>query len=724
MKRTDLVLSVLLLVAATPVFARQAVEAPGAMAVSDDETISPENSLEPGRVKLDGDIVEYKADEGKFVASGNVVVRREDATLYCDRVDFFRDRQEAHAEGAVVLETDKGTVWADKGFYNFQTRKGEFTNARIMASPFFGKAVTVSKVGDNYYVMSDGFFSTSDYDDPEWRVKSRQIEVWPGDRVVAHASTMYLGGVPVAYAPRFTKNLKKNEVHISIIPGYKKDFGAYILTSARTNPLSKIETTYHFDYRELKYLAGGVDVKYAPTALGEGLVKTYYMDERTTHANRGWESSLVPTDVQERYRVEWRHQVTIDPTASVIGQYYKMSDPDIVKTYFEREYRQDEAPTTYMILTKVLPYATASVRTDVNVNRFDNSVQRLPELNLTFNNQPIGDTGLYFKSNNTASNLMKKDTSPENRNQTVRVDTDNELSRPFKLAFLEMRPFVGTEHTLYTKTLDSTDDGTARGIFRTGMDIGTKFYRVYDVEFKQYGIDINKLRHIINPTVAYLYAHDPTMSSSKLYQYDPMDARTQTDQAVLALNNTLQTKSKDRIVDLIRSQLSAPYLFNDNVNGGLSGRLGDITLTDELYPNKYITLHQDATYDNQRHHVKTANWDLYLKDNKKWEFDVGKRYAFGEDDLLTTQLTYTFNPKWRVMVYDRIALQNGQWQEQRYALVRDLHSWEVEFDWTAKMHQDFSGNEVMIVFRLKAFPTFNLGGSTGMSRSKTGPGQN
>jgi lipopolysaccharide assembly outer membrane protein LptD (OstA) len=673
-------------------------------------------------VELTGDSVEFRNDEGKFVADGNVVLRQNNAALYCDRLEFYKERKEAHAIGHVILESDKGTVWADKAFYNFDTERGDFTNARIMAYPMFGKAASITKVHDNYYVLSDGWLSTSDYDDPEYRIKSRTIEIYPGDKAIARHSTMYLGAVPVMYLPMYTQDLRDNRPHLSVIPGYKKAFGAYVLTAYRVYPFSHIETVYHLDLRERVGLAGGVDLKYDPPSYGQGLLKTYYMNEHTIGAHHLWQTPTKPAVVRERYRVEWRHLWTVDPETNFIAQYYKLSDPDFLKTYFEREYRADQNPTTYALLTHSFPKATATLRVDGRANRFDATVQRLPEANVTFSNQPIGDTKFYFKSSNTLSNLVQKDASPtEVHHSTVRLDTDNELSRPFKLSFLEFRPFVGTEQTYYSRLLNKGDENSIRGLFRTGSDVSTKFYRLYDMSYDRYGIKINQLRHVITPTIGYLYQHRPTISSDKLFAYDGVDARNQTDRFALAIENVLQTKRDGKSVDIARSVVGNEYRMHDNEQGSPLRGWGNVTTNNELYPNQYVTVHQDAEFDSKNYRLQTMNIDLYLKDNKKWEFDIGRRYTFNDDDLVTTQLTYKINPMWRTVIYDRWNVDNGVLQEQQYGLVRDLHSWEVEFSFNNKSGFTDSGSQVWIVFRLKAFPSVVVDGGSSFNKSKVGP---
>ncbi|NTV30262.1 MAG: LPS assembly protein LptD [Candidatus Omnitrophica bacterium] len=700
-------------------FAQSSDPAQKAGATEATATLPETQKKEP--VELTGDSLEYKADEGKVVANGNVYLRQDNAVLYCDRLEFFRERKEAHASGNIILESDKGTVLADTAFYNFETKHGEFTNARIISYPMFGKATSITKVRDNYYVLSDGWLSTSDYDNPEYRVKSSKIDFYPGTKAVASHSTMYLGGVPVMYLPWYTQDLRENRPHFSVIPGYKKDFGAFLLMTYRVNPTEHLETTYHLDLYEHKGAGWGIDVKYEPPAFGQSLLKTYNIAEHNPGGNRIWTHSNSPTLVDRRYRVEWRHLWTIDPQTSFIAQYYKLSDADFLKKYFEKEYRADQTPPTYAIFTHSFPKSTLTVRADARVNRFESTVERLPEANLSFANQPVADTGFYVKSSSTISNLTQQAAAPtDDQHHTVRFDTDNELSRPFKVAFLEFRPYVGTEQTYYSRTLYKQDYDSIRGLFRTGSDVSTKFYRVYDVHYKNYGVEIDRLRHVVTPTVGYLFQQYPTLMSDDLYGFDSVDSRSKIDKFSLGIDNALQTKHEGKSVDLFRSLLTSEYRLHDDPSGG--DRFGDHKIENEFYPNSYVTLHQDATYNREEHHIQTANYDLYLKDNIRWEFDIGQRYTYNDDSLLTTQLTYKFNPKWRTVIYDRWDIDSGVWREQQYSLVRDLHSWEVEISYNDKKGYQDSGNTVWLIFRLKAFPSVTFDGGSSYNKKKVGPG--
>ncbi|MBF0331504.1 MAG: LPS assembly protein LptD [Candidatus Omnitrophica bacterium] len=682
------------------------------------EDAAPKNA-EP--VELNGDSIEYKAEEGKFVASGHVYLKQNGAVLFCDKLEFYRDKKEAHAEGNVVLDSDQGKIWAEKAFYNFNTKKGEFTNARLLADPIYGRARSIVKVRDNYYVINSGYLTTSDFDDPEYRVRSKTIDVYPGDKAIARDNVLYFGSVPVMYWPKYTQDLSGKRPLFSLTPGYKKEFGGFALMSYHTKLTDRIDTTYHVDYRELKGLAWGVDAGYDANPYGQGLLRTYYMNEQTTDAHRGWEQNTQPVIEHQRYRVELRHKWDIDPATTFIGQYYKQTDAAFTQKYFPGEYYADQSPPTYALLTHVTPATTSYVRTDMRINRFESTVERLPEVGFSLSNQKIADTGLYFKSTNTATDLLKQDPSPsDNQNRTQRIDSDNELSRPFKAGFLEFRPFVGTEETYYSRTLYRPNDDSVRTVFRTGSDVSTKFYKIYDVNYNKYGVEINRLRHVITPTIGYLYQHEPTLTSDKLFQYDIIDSRDRIDKFSLGFENKLQTKRGGQSVDLLRALLTTDFRLKDNPT---PGSFGDVTLKTDLVPNKYVSFFSDATYSSDYHYLSTANGDVYINSQKNWTLDLGRRYTHGQDDLLRAQWEYKFNPKWRTYVYESWNAQNGKSQEQRYAFIRDLHSWEVEFafsDKNKKVLETNGGTELWLIFRLKAFPSIATGRGTMFSRTQPG----
>ena len=83
--------------------------------------------------------------------------------------------------------------------------------------------------------------------------------------------------------------------------------------------------------------------------------------------------------------------------------------------------------------------------------------------------------------------------------------------------------------------------------------MSTKFYRFGDYHTNFAGLNINGLRHVITPTITYLYQARPTFPASNLNQFDPaIDDLYRIHQFEFGLENKLQTKRNGQVVDLLR----------------------------------------------------------------------------------------------------------------------------------------------------------------------------
>jgi hypothetical protein len=67
--------------------------------------------------------------------------------------------------------------------------------------------------------------------------------------------------------------------------------------------------------------------------------------------------------------------------------------------------------------------------------------------------------------------------------------------------------------------------------------------------------------------------------------------------------------------------------------------------------------------------------------------------------------------------YSRFDLEHGILKEQEYALTRDLHEWQMDINFNEKRAE---GNEIWLVFTLKAFPEMALDLGTSFNKRKAG----
>lgn len=673
-------------------------------------------------VEIDGDTVEFLQDENKAVIYGNVVISKKDVKLECDQVEYFHNTKTAVAKGHVVLSSPQGKIRGDELTFNFETMTGDFSGAKITSEPYYGGGEKIAKVDENKIEMYRGYMTTCDLDKPHYKLNAKKIEVYPKDKIVAKNLTFVIGKIPIFYFPQYSKMMNDSKPKLLLTPGYDKDWGMFMLTAWRYYFNENFKGNIHVDFRERKDVASGIDNFYKIPNYGEGLIKFYYMNERNITSKRWWDERPSPTIERERFKGEWRHDWKINPTTRAIWQYYKLSDDTFLKDYFEREYDKDPTPDTFFLLTKSFDKGILSFRTDKRVNRFVSSVERLPEIGYEFLNQEIGKTNLYFQSSNLYSNLSYPNASPtEVRKNTQRIDSDNKIAYPTKLGIFEITPYVGERLTYYSKTKDPSKYNTVRTIFKTGADLSTKFYKTLDVEGKFWGIEIDRLRHIITPSVGYSYVHEPSLSKDNIDLFDAgIDDLERSHKINFTLDNRFQTKRNNATVDLLYVSLTSDFLLKEDPG---KGSFNSVKSDIEFRPADWLTFFSDTEYSAQDSELVSSNQEVSISSGKddKWAFGVGKRYHRDSNDEITSQISYRINPKWKFSIYGRFNLDDDDFEEHSYTITRDLHCWEMDVSFSQTKS---SGSEIWIVFRVKAFPDMVLDLlSTSFNRRKVGSQQ-
>ncbi|MBF0489104.1 MAG: hypothetical protein HQL15_00615 [Candidatus Omnitrophica bacterium] len=663
-------------------------------------------------VQLEADQVQFSKDNAKAIASGNVVVTADKSILYADKIELEKAIGEGVANGHVYIDSNQMQIDADSVKYNFSKGTGVFKNARVFNSPFQIKGEQINKVSEDHMIMEHGFLTTCDFDEPHYRMSIRQLDIYQGDKAIARGVTLFLGKMPIMHVSKYVQNLKDRPIFV-VTPGYKKDFGAFLLTELRLQLSDQVKLIVHGDLRERTGIGEGVDVKYTTPDFGAGVLRTYYANENAIASKHLWDMrdstgmKKGPTITHELYKIEWRHKWQIDRNTSAVWQYYKVHDWDLanmgfIKRYFQRDFRRGPDVNTYFLFTRSLPSGVISYRIDASrVNPALQSIDRFPEIRYDLSGQKLGSTNFYLKTTDMFSNFQNS--QPDNHMKTMRVDTNNEISYPIRIGFVETRPFVGGEHTYYSRTNNVNERSVVRGQFKTGIDLTTHFYRIWNYHSKLFGVENNGLRHVVTPSVSYLYAHRPTINASHFNQFDSIDALAQAHSVHLSLENKLQTKRNNQSVDLIRWILETDY----SLLGSEPGRsFGPYLSTLEFNPIDWLTFRTEESYNHQEEYWNYINFDAYIHKSDKWSFGIGKRFAHHVDDQFTTDLMYKINPKWKFKIYDRFLVSNGTIKEEEYILTRDLHEWEMDLDY----HQE-RGNGIafLVAFRLKAFPNMISG---------------
>jgi hypothetical protein len=667
-----------------------------------------------GPVTVNGDTVEYSTENKMVTATGNVEVLYKGTRLTCKKITVNTETKDSSAEGDVRLEDEKGIIECSKMTYNFQTKAGTLIDADFRSNPYFGRAEKIVKINDAEFIALDANMSTCNFDKPHYRIKSKKIDFFPNDKVTLKGGSVHIGRIPVSYLPQYIQSLKDSQMHVQLMPGSRKTWGAYLLSAWRYNITENIKGRIYLDFREKLGLASGFGVNYITRQFGKGDFKFYYTDEKPKDLPQANLSEF------QRYFTRLRHKWDIDARTNLTAEYYKIADEkrkhldpqyEFLKDYFYREYEKNSQPLSYVLFNHNFNYSSINVLMQKRTNSWFDQLDKLPEVRYALSTLRLGETPLYFESSNSLANFNKKPetlpVTPDEVNVT-RIDTLNKLSLPHKLAFLEFSPFIASRQTFYDKGLDGSSS-LIRTIFYTGLNVNTKFYRIFNVKSNFLGMDINGLRHIITPSIKYAYNHEPTISGSKLKKIDSVDEILRSNAIAFELSNKLQTKRNDQAVDFADFRVTGLYDFytiNALTNEKAGGSFTDFIFNLNILPYSWMRLDSDATYKPQGDYFSTVNYDVNFNFGEERSLGFGQRYQRKGSNEITSGLNWRLTPKWKFSIFERYnighdpALKRGL-REQEYSLSRDLHCWTMNISFNIK---ESEGSSIWLIFKLKAFP--------------------
>lgn len=680
----------------------------------------------PASLEAVADKLEYTREEHKISAVGNVVVTYKNTKLTADKVEVYTDTKKAYAEGHIKICHGEAILAGDKAYYDFQNNKGSIPGGRVIYPPWYAYGEQIEQISADEIKVYNGWVSTCDYARPHWAIQAQRSTIYPGDKIIAQNVTLRVLGTPIAWLPFLTVPLDNDDSPIQVEPGYSKDFGLYVLTSAAVSLNKNIKVTGHIDWYQDRGVGGGVDVKYRFEHLGRGIANTYVIQD----SKKPNISEVNPFDNRSeawRYRASWKHLAPIDPQTYAFMQFNKFSDKYFMQEYFEDEYNREIHPRTSFNLTHDEDLYGFYVDVWKRMNKFYDEIERLPEVRFHMNRQEVRTTNFYYESDSSVSNFNRLYANSSASESVKRFDTAHELSYPWRWNQISFSPYGNVRETFYSRQLDSGNP-RARTILGAGIEADTRFYKTWDKEGEILGVKWNKIRHIVEPSIVYDGIRECTVSHDELFQMDSIDKLDDIDIVVFGVENRLQTKrlenGKWTRVDIVSVNTYLAYEFHSQEYGG--NRFTRTNTEVILRPYNWLQFKFDTEYNIVRQQFENANFDIVV-DSKKltillsWRFL--KRVQEGEyrdlvtegvvpssgNKLLTFDISYKLNKLWTIGGYIRTEFYDSKIEEWELRATRDLHDWLLHFGFNYR-DSDINKSNLTAFFELtlKAFPAVNL----------------
>jgi LPS-assembly protein len=703
----------------------------------------------------DGQLIIDASKEGEFTYdprtgmasyTNGVLVRFGGGALSADKVSINDQTGDIIADGKVHIQQND-MLWAGEHvLFNFKTRQIVSEEFRAGKSPVFAEGmglhgfITNNSPTNQLYFATNSFITGDDYAKPAYRIRAQRIKLIPGKRIEAYNATLWLGDVPVFYFPYYSRNLGDRANNYTFTPGYRSLFGPFLLNTYTWFLGEELDGRLHLDYREKKGVGAGSDFNLHLGRWGESTFRYYYTRDDDPGTNR---FGKIPDNRQRFY---FSYQATPWTNLNVKALVRWQSDSDLIKQFFESEYRQDPQQNTFVEVNKFWRNWSLDVLTMPRLMDFYENVERLPDIRLSGFRQQVGATPLYYESESSVgyyrrrfaeTNLFASSLNYE----AGRFDSFHQLTLPETFfGWLNFIPRAGVRLDYYGAAhgpgAPMTEDGY-RGVFNTGAEVNFKASRVWPGVDNRL-LDLDGVRHIIVPSVNYVFVPTPNRTPGEVPQFDfehpslrllpiefpeynAIDSIDSQNVMRFGLNNKMQTKRHGEVEDFLAWELMLDWRLHPRPD---QQTFADLYSNLQIKPRSWLTLDSQTRFDPNDRRWRMLLHTLTFEPNNVWSWTIGHLRLRDDFSGLPTQLGegnnqfistmfYRLNENWGFRSSHTYDLRNSRMLEQYYTVYRDLRSWTAAI--TAGLRDNGNGPKDFVIsfsFSLKAMPHYALGSDT------------
>jgi LPS-assembly protein len=576
--------------------------------------------------------LERKFDEKTVVGEGAVDLSYGDLRLRADRVVVHEDSKEVVADGNIVLDEGENRLQGEHLEINLDTRTGFIEEGQGFAQSYFFSGRLIEKPGFNKYRLRGGSFTTCEGDVPAWKFTSPDTTFKIDDRVTTKHAAMWVKKVPVLYLPYATMGLKKDRASGILIPQlrYNEIYGWEARNGFYWAPRENFDATVKLDWYENIGWGPGLEMRYITAPGTYGRFDSFYIDEG---------------EEQKSWGVTFNHQHALPNEIRGQVDLFVQSDRDTVERFGNTlEIKSMEKTTSSFSLSRTWSYYDI-----VLLGRYEESLlteqkstlTRFPELTIDRTRSRVGRSGLFWRLTFEGAALSSENVeeifavpttfeeelalteevaqddeqvllAQETKIETTRLYLAPEVSWPKSLgSWGSLTPSFSYLATYYSEDLEGESLTRGVPVASIGVD-GPRVYRIFD---PSEGGPLEKLKHLIEPRISYVYA--PDIDQSTIPQFDLIDFVPAENTLVYSLTNTILGKvaparenARPLTLELLRVKLAQAYNFDAPEIAGESRPLSPLEWDVSSSPSRQWDIRWKGNYDF--HDSEVAYQDLSL----------------------------------------------------------------------------------------------------------------
>ncbi|MFI5334023.1 MAG: hypothetical protein ACHQT8_02510 [Chlamydiales bacterium] len=551
-------------------------------------------------------------DEGGIITAPGIRIQAQKIS-YTNRTENGIAVQKIEAEGDLMMEYGERVFVGKKLEYNFLTKTGTLWDGKTFVDAWFlgGEKFYLSE--DGSYTIYNAYITTCETEEGSWDLHAGAVKITKQHLLSAKGIRFRFAKIPVFWLPNFKANLtmfKDPPIRYKI--KWDKGLGPRVTMRYRIFSWEKFNAYFRLDYRLKRGLGAAIETDY------------HTLDKRTVFRTRSYgahDKSWPDEKTNKRYRFQGLYQSkTHDGKTFVHGVYDKLSDEKMPGDFRSDDFEVNTQKRTRLLISHHRDQLLASLSLQPRINNFQSINQELPYVTANIRSFQLGRTGViaenYFNGGYLnyiyAHDLARFLSST----RAGRLETKNQIYRPFNLANVTLTPSLGFVGIFYTN--NPRHDSIGQTLLTYGGTASTHLSRSY-----------GHFQHMIEPYAVYQGISNPTARLDRHFIFNMEDGFARMNSLRLGVRNNLFSTKASAFLPPITSDLYTYGFFANKTYA-------------RLFPKAYLDIGWN------RPSYALFGGVAWNQEEKVWDYtNVRGAYTYNENLAFALEFRHRSRFDWR-----------------------------------------------------------------------------
>ena len=582
----------------------------------------------------------YSAEEGVYVAEGDVVITKADQSLYAQKAIYNVKTGIAKVSGDVRLEAGGDIFQGEQGFFDLKNKTGRIENGSLFIGEnhYYISGKVMEKLAEDTYLIKDCLLTTCDGENPVWSITGSEVRVTIEGYGKVKDAAFRVRGVPFIYVP-YMIFPAKTQRQTGLLPprlGYSDRKGMDMEVPFFWAISDQTDATFYERFMSERGYMQGLEFRYVANEDSKGNFLFDILSDRKEEKNMN-----DPDDVQlspfartNSTRYWFRGRLDQDLTSRLEARLDAdfVSDQDYLREFegglFGLKARPDLAEESRRPVEEThSPTRRSGLRLSHDGEAYslqalasyhqrpenpsqDQTAQPLAGLNFNLLPEQIMNFPMFFTLGSDYDYVWR-DVGQKGH----RVSLNPELRFPLWLGrYMEFEPYF--RYTYNAQWFDENQqnlDHYYRRAYEAGARVATSAERIYDVNFR----NAKRLKHKVSPVLS--YRHRVHQDENKVSPwFEPIDEKGKINQVTLSIENFLDARLESKKGEVTYRQwaflnLSQSYDIEESRHKEPETKdkpFEPLTALLILRPFQHIDLYSEAKWDHYDHKITFADLSL------------------------------------------------------------------------------------------------------------------